>query len=36
MSAVLDENLRSWQMGLQPLSAVYTAIERAAELILPR
>jgi AcrR family transcriptional regulator len=36
MSAVLDENLRSWQMGLQPLASVYTAIDRAAELIFPR
>src|SRR3954470_924456 len=29
MSAVLDENLRSWQLGLQPLTAVYHAIDRA-------
>ena len=36
MSAVLDENLRSWQLGMQPLSAVYEAIDRAAELILGR
>jgi len=36
MSAVLDENLRSWQLGLQPVGAVATAIDRAAELILGR
>lgn len=36
MSAVLDENLRSWQLGLQPLTAVYEAIDRAAELIFGR
>jgi AcrR family transcriptional regulator len=36
MSAVLDENLRSWQLGLQPLAAVYEAIDRAASLILGR
>jgi AcrR family transcriptional regulator len=36
MSAVLDENLRSWQLGLQPIESVYTAIERAADLILGR
>ena len=36
MSAVLDENLRSWQLGRQPLDAVYTAIDRAAELIFGR
>jgi AcrR family transcriptional regulator len=36
MSAVLDENLRSWQIGLQPVTAVYTAIDRAAELIFGR
>ena len=36
MSAVLDENLGSWQLGLQPLTAVYSAIDRAAELIFGR
>ncbi len=36
MSSVLDENLRSWQLGLQPLSAVYDAIDRAAALIFGR
>jgi AcrR family transcriptional regulator len=36
MSAVLDENLRSWQLGLQPISGVYSAIDRAADLIFPR
>jgi len=36
MSAVLDENLRSWQLGRQPISAVYGAIDRAADLILGR
>jgi len=36
MSAVLDENLRSWQLGLQPLTSVYSAIDRAAELIFGR
>jgi TetR/AcrR family transcriptional regulator, cholesterol catabolism regulator len=36
MSAVLDENLRSWQLGLQPIAAVYEAIDRAAALILGR
>jgi AcrR family transcriptional regulator len=36
MSAVLDENLRSWRLGLQPVSAVYTAIDRAADLIFGR
>jgi len=36
MSAVLDENLRGWQLGLQPLSAVYDAIDRAAGLIFSR
>jgi AcrR family transcriptional regulator len=36
MSAVLDENLRSWQLGLQPVADVYTAIDRAADLIFPR
>ena len=36
MSAVLDENLRSWQLGLQPVGAVYIAIDRAAELIFGR
>lgn len=34
MSAVLDENLRSWQLGHQPVEAVYDAIDRAARLIL--
>ncbi len=34
MSAVLDENLRTWQLGHQPMGAVYEAIDRAAELIL--
>jgi len=36
MNAVLDESLRSWQLGLQPVDAVATAIDRAAELILGR
>jgi AcrR family transcriptional regulator len=36
MSAVLDENLRSWKLGLQPVGAIYEAIDRAAELILGR
>jgi AcrR family transcriptional regulator len=36
MSAVLDENLRSWQLGLQPIEDVYTALDRAADLILGR
>ena len=36
MSAVLDESLRSWQLGLVPLSAVYESIDRAAALILGR
>lgn len=36
MSAVLDENLRYWQLGLQPVEAVYDAIDRAARLILDR
>ena len=36
MSSVLDENLRSWQLGLRPLSAVYDAIDRAAGLIFGR
>jgi AcrR family transcriptional regulator len=36
MSAVLDENLRGWKLGLQPIGAVYQAIDRAAELILGR
>lgn len=36
MSAVLDENLRSWQLGLQPLTAVYEAVDRAAGLIFGR
>lgn len=34
MSAVLDENLRSWQLGHQSVEAVYDAIDRAARLIL--
>jgi TetR/AcrR family transcriptional regulator, cholesterol catabolism regulator len=34
MGAVLDENLRTWQCGRQPIEAVYQAIDRAAELIL--
>src|SRR4051794_37468752 len=34
MSAILDENLRSWQLGAQDIDAVYTAIDRTAELIL--
>jgi AcrR family transcriptional regulator len=33
MSAVLDENLRFWQLGFHPITAVYAAIERAAELV---
>jgi len=36
MSAVLDESLRSWQLGLKPVSAVYESIDRAAALILGR
>jgi TetR/AcrR family transcriptional regulator, cholesterol catabolism regulator len=36
MGAVLDENLRSWQGGRQPIDGVYEAIERAAELIFGR
>jgi AcrR family transcriptional regulator len=36
MSAVLDENLRSWQLGLQTIGGVYGAIDRAADLIFPR
>jgi TetR/AcrR family transcriptional regulator, cholesterol catabolism regulator len=36
MSAVLDDHLRSWQLGLRPVSDVYSAIDRAAELILGR
>jgi AcrR family transcriptional regulator len=34
MSAVLDTNLRSWQLGHQPIAAVYDAIDRAARLII--
>jgi TetR/AcrR family transcriptional regulator, cholesterol catabolism regulator len=34
MNAVLDENLRAWQLGHQSIGAVYEAIDRAAELIL--
>ena len=34
MGAVLNENLGRWQRGLQPLAAVYRAIDRAAGLIL--
>jgi AcrR family transcriptional regulator len=34
MGAVLNENLRTWQQGRQPMSNVYAAIDRAAELIL--
>ncbi len=33
MGAVLNENLGRWQRGLQPLAAVYRAIDRAAGLI---
>ena len=36
MSAVLDESLRAWQLGLHPIDDVYTAIDRAADLILGR
>lgn len=36
MGAVLDENLRSWQLGLKPVDAVYEAVDRAADLILGR
>jgi TetR/AcrR family transcriptional regulator, cholesterol catabolism regulator len=36
MSAVLDENLRGWQLGLHPIAEVYTAIDRAADLIFGR
>jgi AcrR family transcriptional regulator len=36
MSAVLDANLRSWQLGHQPIAAVYDAVDRAAHLILDR
>ncbi len=36
MSAVLDESLRSWQLGLVPLSSVYESIDRAAALIFAR
>jgi AcrR family transcriptional regulator len=35
MSAVLDANLRDWSRGRQPISAVYSAVDRAAELLLP-
>ena len=33
MGAVLNENLGRWQRGLQPLAAVYRAIDSAAGLI---
>jgi AcrR family transcriptional regulator len=36
MNAVLDDNLRAWQVGLQPVAAVHTAIDRAVDLIIPR
>lgn len=36
MNAVLDQNLRSWQLALQPVGAVATATDRAADLILGR
>jgi AcrR family transcriptional regulator len=36
MSAVLDENLRSWQLGLKPIEDVYRSIDRAADLIFGR
>ncbi len=36
MNAVLDQNLRTWQLGLQPADAVATAIDRAADLLLGR
>jgi AcrR family transcriptional regulator len=36
MNAVLDENLRAWCLGLQPVADVHTAVDRAAELILGR
>jgi AcrR family transcriptional regulator len=36
MNAVLDENLRAWCLGLQPVTDVRTAIDRAADLILSR
>ena len=34
MSAVLGANLRDWSLGRQPISAVYRAVDRAAELLL--
>ena len=34
MNAVLDDNLRAWQLGLQPVDAVPRATDRAAELLL--
>ena len=36
MGAVLDQNLRNWRLGRQPIAAVYESIDRAAELILRR
>jgi TetR/AcrR family transcriptional regulator, cholesterol catabolism regulator len=36
MSAVLDGSLRGWQLGLHPIRDVYTAIDRAADLIFGR
>ena len=36
MSAVLDDNLRRWQLGLATVADVYTAVDRAADLILNR
>jgi len=36
MSAVLAENLRSWNRGYKSIGAVYDAIDRAADLILGR
>jgi AcrR family transcriptional regulator len=36
MNAVLDVSLRSWRLGSQPISSVYTAVDRAADLILGR
>lgn len=36
MGAVLDNNLRNWRLGHQPISACYEAVDDAADLIFRR
>jgi hypothetical protein len=36
MGAVLDNNLRNWRLGHQPIAACYQAVDDAAELIFRR